>query len=410
MEHLQGGNEKDFHCLKDPCGGKAPKRPRISSADLLELFHALPKDLATPLGDPLAVLLLRFLGNQSEVVACCRTALDWFSIGGQRVVLCLNDECRGPSGPFAPLQRVAVGHVASIRLGRYGRASVEERTGVIVACVGAVALRCVYAKLTGLGPQLLQALPLRPDHPTSSRWLQLRRIKCHQCRLQSKDVAAILRRAPLLEAADFFGEALAGLGQELLTPEPGIVSSTCTCPGLRSIEFTDCGLTVEDAAALFKLFGSSLRSAHFQACNLRGLRTSRLVNMESLSLLDCSISRWDVAALLAQCPRLQSVVLCGNPLGEGEDEDEDESTDDGCSSTSAVRWPRMPHLRHTDFRSCGLEPEEALGILQDLGIMEIAHHNTPPLVAGQMHVPASAASADAVPGSRHIVFDSSDGE
>mmetsp|Transcript_90173 Transcript_90173/g.291809 ORF Transcript_90173/g.291809 Transcript_90173/m.291809 type:complete len:371 (-) Transcript_90173:138-1250(-) len=351
-----------------------PSRPQESPHfDLLQFLGALPKDLGTPCGDTLNVALLRLLGHQA-VALCCRDALDWWSLGGRRIVLCLNEECRGPKGPFAPLGRLAGCHVETVRLGRYGRRNAEESADLIGACTRMTLLRCVYSKLTGIGPRLEQVSPR----------LLLRRVKFHQCRLEVADVVQVFRLASRLEVADFYGESLAGLGEAL-------AAAGVACPDLRSLEFNDCGLAAEDVAGLLRAFGG-LRSVHVQASDLHGLRPPRLPALEVLRLLDCQLSREDAVAVMAQCPRLESLSLCGNPLG----------SDD---LVSDVSWPSMPSLRAADFRNCELDSDDEEALRECLpGCAGLQLRAAPAQ-------PVTAASAPEVPAAgRHIVFESSSDE
>jgi len=99
------------------------------------------------------------MGSLNSMATSCRRLLEWATLDGRRLVLCLDDACRGINGPFAPLARIAARHVACLRLGRYGRRDVDERVEVLTACVRATVLKCVYAKLTGMGSLLLRKAP-----------------------------------------------------------------------------------------------------------------------------------------------------------------------------------------------------------------------------------------------------------
>jgi len=358
-------------------GPSAPKRLRAGAEaeaeaevelalDWPRFFSVVPKDLSTPSGDTLNAAVLRLVGSQA-LAACCRGALEWCTAGGRRLVLSLDEECRGPGGPYAPLERIDASHVESVRLGRYGRRTPEEAARVLAACARARVLRCVYSKLPGMGGHLAALAPR----------LSLQRAKLHQCRLEAADVVQLLRSAPRLEALDVYGESLAGLGEQ-------VNAAALRCPAMRSIEFTDCGLLAEDAGALLRCFGDSLTSVHIQASDLQGLRIPVTPTLKALALLDCRLSLEDAAAVAARCPQLEALALCGNPLG--------------CSACGPT-WPLLPRLRSADFRDCQLDSEdeaELRGRLQGCPHLEF---RTRPVE------PSAALSC------RHIVFeDSSDAE
>lgn len=399
------------------------KRPRLDAAgqdyvprfELLKLLSTLPKDLGVANGDPLSLAILRFLGHQ-RVAACCRSALEWWTSQGRRFVLCLNDERRGAEGPFAPLERVLSSHVESVRLGRYGRQTVEERAHIIVACSHSTMLRCTYSKLTGLGVTLAQHKAM----------LSLRVVRLQQCRLEAADLIEFFACVPHLERMDVFNEALGGLGPLLRC------STACHCR-LRSMEFTDCGLGAEDAGALLEVLGPELRTVHLQADNLRGLRFCNLPHLENMNLLDCNLSRADAIRAMAHCPNLETLALCGNPLAEAaktrryqegvgskcsSDEEEIPGSRDHASSADLLGaigrgsgaasewrlvWPAMPRLQRADLRQCGLGREDEEDLLGQLP-------GTAPASGLELLVLAAATTGLGGPGggsATHIVFESS---
>ncbi|CAE8639052.1 unnamed protein product, partial [Polarella glacialis] len=319
------------------------KRQRLTACDdLLGLLERLPKDLATPRGGPLNVFLLRFLESQA-LAACCKTTLDWMTDEGRRILPCFSDECRGIKGPFPILERVAARHVDFVRLGRYGREDAPERLHVITACSEASALRCVYAKLTGIGAHLQDSTLL----------LSLRRLRFNDCGLELNDLSQLLRCSPQLEVLDVFGETLAGLGEALLSQAP-------VCK-LQAVELTDTGLTAADAAAICQLFSASLRSVHIQASDLHGLRVPKMPVLQVLSLHDCCLSRLDAVSVASRCPAVEVLTLCGNALGDKEEEDEFSPASplsSPMSRASGCRWPAMPALLRADFRTCGFDSDD----------------------------------------------------
>eukprot|EP00929_Paragymnodinium_shiwhaense_P085809 TRINITY_DN46255_c0_g1_i1.p1 TRINITY_DN46255_c0_g1~~TRINITY_DN46255_c0_g1_i1.p1 ORF type:complete len:383 (+),score=70.37 TRINITY_DN46255_c0_g1_i1:85-1233(+) len=373
----------------------AKRRRRAKGAiNVPELLGKLPCDLATPRGEPLNVLFLRFLGGQA-LAACCKSMLDWLTLGGQRLILLLNEECRPMRGPFIPLERVAVKHVEYLRLGRYGRKTVADYVEVIAACANAFLLRCVYAQLEGMAAHMAMTL-------------HLRRARFHQCRLLPGDLAKLLTCAPKLEVLDVFGENMKDLG-------PALKSSPPTCQ-LKAFELTDCALSTIDAAVFFHCFKESAKSAHIQASSLRGLRLPKLPLLESLSLLDCRILRPDAAAIMAACPKLRVLRLCGNYLGLGPDDmepDEDAEqptrgeldmpTSDAESEMSS--WPKMNALVQGDFRGCGLDSDDELSLracVPDGASVDVKRQSI--LRAGS----EGGGDQGAARGAQHIVFESSD--
>lgn len=357
--------------------------------DLSRLILTLPKDLGTARGDPLNLLLLRLLGCQA-IAACCRAALEWWTLHGRRFIFCLNDDaCRGPRGPYAPLDRFVGSHVDIVRLGRYGRSDVAERCEAVATCCNATTLRGVYSKLTGLGPMLSERLPR----------LSLRFVKFHQCRLDPADLAELLCHCEGLERLDCFGERLGGLGPEL-RDRAGRMPRR-----LQSAEMVECDLRRDDVSAFLDAFGGSLRSFHCQANNLHGLRVSRaLVALEHLSLRDCDLDRDDALVLMAQCRECEVLELCGNPLHCSDDEDEDVS--------SKSPWPLMPRLKVADLRGCGLDHRDEQEFRSSLGKGAAnLDLRTRVAAASPASVRASDSAASGVAAGRgHVVFEDSDSE
>eukprot|EP00747_Dinoflagellata_sp_TGD_P170266 gnl/TRDRNA2_/TRDRNA2_201375_c0_seq1.p1 gnl/TRDRNA2_/TRDRNA2_201375_c0~~gnl/TRDRNA2_/TRDRNA2_201375_c0_seq1.p1 ORF type:complete len:415 (-),score=61.70 gnl/TRDRNA2_/TRDRNA2_201375_c0_seq1:75-1319(-) len=325
-----------------------PKRLRMakstfSSSWLWQLFEHLHEHAGTARGEPLNALVLRLLGSQA-VAATCRNALDWACVsGGRRVCTRLNDLT---GAPFAPMERLAASLVCEVQLGRDGRDSLQDRVSVITACRRATKLLCTYTSLCGIGRLLDWGAGLCPC-------LGLRQLRIRQCGIAPDDAVQLLRCAPRLEVAVIIGEQLAGLEASLHTKPP-------PCSDLRSIEFVDCGLSSVDAAAMLHVL-TAVRVARFQAMDLRGLQMPSLPALETLSLLDCNLSRADAVRVMKRCPGVVSLSLCGNPLGAGANEAAGWSVEDGGRRFSSV-WPRLPRLRKGDFQFCELsgEDEDAL--------------------------------------------------
>lgn len=314
----------------------------------------------------LNVLFLHLLGKQA-VAACCRASLDWASLNGRRCCLCLDDR-KGP--PHAPLDRIATAVVQVVHLGRDGRESPEERARVLTACNKAEVLTCTYSNLLGLSRLLDWGGGVSPT-------FNVRRARFRQCTLTASDVVQFLSCAPHLESLVFVNEKLGSM-EEVFLYRPKSVGSE-----IHSVEFTDCGLTACDAAALLTRL-PQLRSVHFQAMDLSGLKMPSLPNLEQIQLLDCCLRRADVLRLMRRCPSLTVLVLCGNPLGEEEP----------CS------WPPMAKLRRADFRHCELtaEDEEALRA-------QLPHNAS---FESRVSI-GEAAADDPCRSSRRVVFDSDSG-
>lgn len=338
-----------------------------SGGSLAELFGKLHEQVSCSKDGPLNAHLLSFLGSQA-IAASCRRALDWASISGRRVCRRIEDS-RGP--PCALLERVATAFVDIIHLCREGCRTCQEQTEVIAACRRARTLLCTYGDVTGLAHQLDWGGSVLPC-------LNLRAVRFRQSRLAADDACQLLRCCPRLETAVFHSENLEGLAE-------ACVATAVLCRDLRSLYFTDCFLSAMDAAGALGL-SLVLEHAHFQSMDLRGLRVSLLSSLTSLSLLDCQLSRADAVGLMACCPGLVRLELCGNPLG---------------STSRDYVWPRMSELRHADFRLCELsvEDEDALRASMPAG--------------ATLRCRSTLLSGDDVglsSNSNHVLFESSDSE
>eukprot|EP00933_Yihiella_yeosuensis_P000223 TRINITY_DN100359_c0_g1_i1.p1 TRINITY_DN100359_c0_g1~~TRINITY_DN100359_c0_g1_i1.p1 ORF type:complete len:384 (-),score=59.99 TRINITY_DN100359_c0_g1_i1:78-1229(-) len=381
--------------------GEAPsKKQRVDglcgASYLLQLFQLLPKDLGTPCGDPLNVLLLRFLGNQA-LATCSRACFEWSTIKGQRVLLCFNDQCRGPQGPFPQIERLATSHVEQIRFAPYGRKDANEHAEVLSACNSATILRCVYAKrLAGIGSCLQDRQP----------FLALRRLIIHQSAVEVSDLVQLMRCSPNLEILGGFGENFSGMGEAIL--------SELKSSRLTTVELVDCGLQAQDLTPLLELCSQTLRSLHVQSGELRGLQVPKLQVLKSLSLHDCHLTRIDAATIMRRCPALEVLSLCGNSIGNDDDDDvpmdlRAEDGEDGAEDGSEPQtpWPFMSKLQRLDVRSCGIGEKESEDLRSALpenarlefALISLARTNGGPETDG----PGMAAG-------RHIVFDSSSDE
>jgi len=279
------------------------------------------------------------------------------------------------------MDRIAAPVVQAVHFGRDGRESAEDRVRVMVACNKAEVLTCTYGNLLGLYRLLDWGNGLTPC-------FNFRRTRFRQCGLTPSDVIQFFSCAPRLESAVFVNERLGGMDEAFqyrIQPLRSVI---------QTVEFTDCGLTGNDAAALLERL-PHLRSVHFQAMDLSGLETPQLPGLEEVRLLDCCLRRSDVLRLLSRCPNLRHLVLCGNPLGE----------------EAPCEWPEMPRLRHADFRHCELSVEDEEALQAKLPTDAQLERRIRLLEAGS---PAREA-APGCPGqtARHVVFDSesgSDGE
>lgn len=296
-----------------------------AGAELPQLLGRLHGQMHSAGGMPLNALVLRGVGG-AALAACSRACREFASIGGRRISFCIDDG-RGP--PYAPLDRIFVKLVDVLRLGGDCRRE-GERVQAVIACNRATTLACNYGSLTGLGLELNWGGGLTPC-------LGLRRVRFRQCSLTPGDVAQLLRCTPRLEVAVFIGESLSGLGDALLELPLG-------CPELRTVDFNDCDLTAGDATTLLQSL-PQLRCAHFQAMHLAGLRAGPAQELAELSVLDCGLSRADVAGLMACFPGLQKLRVCGNPLGQ-------------VSAQKRNAWPRMLELRQVDLRHCELTGDD----------------------------------------------------
>lgn len=315
----------------------------------------------------LNVLFLQLLGCQA-IVACCQASLHWATLADRRFCRFLDDR-RG--APYAPLHRIATAVVEAVHLGREGRGSPEDCVRVFTACSKAEVLTCTYSNLLGLSFVLDWGGGISPC-------FHFRKVRFRQCSLNPSDVIQFLACTPYLESAVFIGESLGGL-EEVFQHRLQPVGLQ-----LQSVEFTDCGLTGSDVACVLKRL-PRLRSMHFQAMNLSGLRTPPLPNLEEARLLDCGLQRADVLTLMGHCPNLTTLALCGNPLGD----------DSSCD------WPVMANLRSADFRHCELtiEDEEAL----------LAKFPKNAQVESRVRLLRMEASGPNQP-NQHLVFDSSSSE
>mmetsp|Transcript_110206 Transcript_110206/g.351253 ORF Transcript_110206/g.351253 Transcript_110206/m.351253 type:complete len:134 (+) Transcript_110206:605-1006(+) len=131
--------------------------------------------------------------------------------------------------------------------------------------------------------------------------------------------------------------------------------------------------------------------------DLRGLGQlleSSLPNLQELRVLDCNLSGADARGLLAQCPRLKEVDLCGNTLGGGAESDD--------RPRSAVAWPRMRHIRRADFRHCSLEAEDEDALRAALPAGAVAEF--------RVSLASSSSGAGGGGGGQHVMFDDSSDE
>eukprot|EP00928_Gymnodinium_smaydae_P032784 TRINITY_DN23659_c0_g1_i1.p1 TRINITY_DN23659_c0_g1~~TRINITY_DN23659_c0_g1_i1.p1 ORF type:complete len:397 (+),score=106.56 TRINITY_DN23659_c0_g1_i1:217-1407(+) len=370
---------------------------RVVTLDLYALFKRVPKDLGVNME------VLRYLHGQA-LAATCRAALDWLSPGGRRVVFCVNDEGRGVKGPFAIPERLSASHVETVRLGRYGRNSVKDCAELVASCSRAVTLRCVYAKLTDFGGALNECLNCLSAGAQTLRLPRLQNLRFHQCRLAPADLVQLLRLMNGLRHLDLCGEALGGVAMELqkLAPIEKLKE-------LETVVFNDCRLQADDVAAFLQTVGcEGLKILDLQGNNLRGLRLPPLPALDVLRLVDCNLLREDAMALLASCPSLRRLSLCGNPLSAGTSAaadslaangaSDDEGSDSGRSDASSTAWPPMPKLEEADFRACGLGAEEECALLNrsPAGVKLLVRS-----------VAAGAAAAPNGQGSHHVVFPSS---
>lgn len=364
---------------------RCKSRQAVVSQNLSALWQALHESVLTPSGDPVNVVVLRFLGQQ-VIAACCRAALEWASVGGRRVAFCVDDN----TPPYAPLERVAPAFVQTMRLGREGRSDVLERATLLQSFCKATLLLCIYSRLGGLSRHL-------QDTVLGLRWVRFR-----QCALKPTDVAMLLANSPQLEAAVFLNENLRDVSS-------AIADSSGLGLKLRAIDFTECELTAVDATALFAML-PHLQYVHLQCMSLTGIRIPMCPALESLGVTDCQLNRRDAIGIAKQCPNLRALNLCGNDLARHDVVEEERES-----------WPSMSVLRVGDFRFCELSEldEATLRHRAPSDAILVFHANLGTLTAEVDSAVATEAARRAeafgllplcgfsAPSRRHIVFEDS---
>lgn len=366
----------------------------VDAGFLQRLFGQIHEHVRAAQGEPLNALVVKLLGEQA-IAAASRGALEWASVAGRRVCRCLDDG-RGP--PFAPLDRVATALVDVLQLGHEGRGSTVERADAIVKCRAAAKLSCRYSCLTGLATQLDWGGGLSPC-------LGLQLAVFHDCRLTASDAVMLLKCSPRLRTLAFVGEDIAGIAEEEVHPE---------VRELRNLHILHCNLSAQDAAWALSLAAAGLRIAHLQSLPLRGLRLKTVLeSLVDLRAIDCDLCREDAVRLVAACPVLESLKLCGNPLVDCTDASDAGDGHEGGFARAA--WPQLPRLQSADFQLCELSAADQEELQACLPANCRSQWSTPwTLLRGEASLAeggaaeASGGMATARPvGGRHVVFDSS---
>jgi len=341
-------------------GMEAPNPKRFRAGlSFVQLLRALHEDIAGAGGDPLNIAILRMTGDQA-FAATCREALDWASLRGVRVILRLFSL----KSPVPRLSRIATPFVESIFLGPDGQ-DVEHRAAVLAQCGNAVMLRDAFGTLDGLGVCLVAG---------NMPCLGLRQIRLRSTSIAPADFVRLIMCCPQLTGFDLNAENLRGLAQIIQELDP-------RAPELMVSDFTECALEVADVALVLRQF-PTLRSVHLQGCDLSGLRIPPGVQLKSLAMVDCGLSRLDVVRIMGSCQFVEEIKFCGNNLGDtfiGSDDP----------------WPSLPQLRVADFRCCGLVDEDAADLTA--AIPHVLLSTWP--VEGESSRPG-----------RHVVFDDSDSD